>query len=178
MSGAKIFSLEGKGLKLTTAEDIEPHIQDLKSNNQVEEIKFLGNTLGVEASKALAEVLETKKTLKVYMLHQASRLHLQTILTHSTGRKPRGHLHVPSTFRNSARTLSPRQCAPHTARATHRRPLRQRFRPKHGCPARRLPLRAHTTALLISEQQRSRPRRRCPRRRCAHCSRCKEGCCA
>jgi Ran GTPase-activating protein 1 len=68
MSGAKIFSLEGKGLKLTTAEDIEPHIQDLKSNNQVEEIKFLGNTLGVEASKALAEVLETKKTLKVTVL--------------------------------------------------------------------------------------------------------------
>jgi Ran GTPase-activating protein 1 len=65
MAGTKIFSLEGKGLKLTTAGDIEPHIQELKSNDQVEEIRFLGNTLGVEASEALAKVLETKKNLKV-----------------------------------------------------------------------------------------------------------------
>jgi Ran GTPase-activating protein 1 len=65
MSGSKVFSLEGKGLKLTSAGDIEPHIQDLKTNDQVEEVKFLGNTLGVEASEALAKVLETKKNLKV-----------------------------------------------------------------------------------------------------------------
>lgn len=64
MSGNKVFSLEGKGLKLTTAEDIEPHIQDLKSNDQVEEIKFLGNTLGIGASEALAKVLEGKQNLK------------------------------------------------------------------------------------------------------------------
>jgi Ran GTPase-activating protein 1 len=67
MSGAKIFSLEGKGLKLTTAEDIEPHIQDLKSNDDVEEIKFLGNTLGIGASEALAKVLESKKKLQVWL---------------------------------------------------------------------------------------------------------------
>ncbi|KAI4708786.1 hypothetical protein J4E89_006187 [Alternaria sp. Ai002NY15] len=65
MAGAKIFSIEGKGLKLTTAEDIEPHIQDLKSNDDVEEIKFLGNTLGIGASEALAKVLESKKNLQV-----------------------------------------------------------------------------------------------------------------
>jgi Ran GTPase-activating protein 1 len=65
MSGTKVFSIEGKGLKLTTAEDIEPHIQDLKSNDQVEEVRFLGNTLGIEASEALAKVLQTKKNLKV-----------------------------------------------------------------------------------------------------------------
>lgn len=65
MSGSKIFSIEGKGLKLTSAADIEPHIQDLKTNDQVEEVKFLGNTLGVEASEALANVLKTKKNLKV-----------------------------------------------------------------------------------------------------------------
>lgn len=69
MSGTKVFSIEGKGLKLTTAEDIEPHIQDLKTNDQVEEVKFLGNTLGVEASEALAKVLGTKKILKVCILH-------------------------------------------------------------------------------------------------------------
>jgi Ran GTPase-activating protein 1 len=65
MSATKVFSLEGKGLKLTSADDIEPHIKDLKTNDEVEEIRFLGNTLGVEASEALAKVLEGKKNLKV-----------------------------------------------------------------------------------------------------------------
>ena len=59
------FSLEGKGLKLDTAADIEPHIQELKANDNVEEVRLLGNTLGIEASEALAKVLETKKTLQV-----------------------------------------------------------------------------------------------------------------
>jgi hypothetical protein len=68
MSGSKVFSIEGKGLKLTTAEDIEPHIQDLKTNDHVEEVKFLGNTLGIEASEALAKVLQTKKNLRVCAL--------------------------------------------------------------------------------------------------------------
>lgn len=65
MSGAKVFSLEGKGLKLTSAEDIEPHIQTLKENEDVEEVRFLGNTLGIGASEALAKVLQTKKKLQV-----------------------------------------------------------------------------------------------------------------
>ncbi|KAF1944153.1 ran GTPase activating protein 1 [Clathrospora elynae] len=65
MSGTKVFSIEGKGLKLTTAEDIEPHIQDLRSNDSVEEIRFLGNTLGIGASEALAKVLEGKRNLQV-----------------------------------------------------------------------------------------------------------------
>ncbi|KAK7725153.1 Ran GAP Rna1 [Botryosphaeria dothidea] len=65
MANPKIFSLEGKGLKLTTAEDIEPHIQALKDNSDVEEVVFVGNTLGIGASEALAKVLETKKSLKV-----------------------------------------------------------------------------------------------------------------
>lgn len=60
----KIFSLEGKGLKLTTAEDVEPHIADLRAND-VEEVRLLGNSLGVEACKVLGEVLATKKNLKV-----------------------------------------------------------------------------------------------------------------
>jgi Ran GTPase-activating protein 1 len=61
----KVFSLEGKGLKLTTAEDIQPHIEALKSNDDVEEIHFLGNTLGIGACEALAEVLKTKKNLQI-----------------------------------------------------------------------------------------------------------------
>lgn len=61
----KIFSLEGRGLKLDTAEDLEPHIAELRAMDDVEEVHMLGNTLGVGACKLLGEVLATKKTLRV-----------------------------------------------------------------------------------------------------------------
>jgi Ran GTPase-activating protein 1 len=61
----KVWSLEGKGLKLDTAEDLEAYIADLKSLDDVEEVRLLGNTLGVGACKLLGEVLATKKSLKV-----------------------------------------------------------------------------------------------------------------
>ncbi|KAJ4271917.1 Ran GAP Rna1 [Fusarium torreyae] len=63
-SSDKIFSLEGKSLKLDTAEDLEPHIAPLRSQD-VEEVRILGNTLGVGACKLLGEVLATKKNLRV-----------------------------------------------------------------------------------------------------------------
>jgi Ran GTPase-activating protein 1 len=63
--GLKIFSLEGKGLKLDTAADVEAHIKPLRDTEDVEEVRFLGNTLGVEACKVLGEVLKTKKSLQV-----------------------------------------------------------------------------------------------------------------
>ena len=65
MASDKVFSIEGKGLKLDSAEDVEPHIKALRENAVVEEVRLAGNTLGIEASKALGAVLETKKTLKV-----------------------------------------------------------------------------------------------------------------
>ncbi|KAI0815663.1 hypothetical protein GGR55DRAFT_629701 [Xylaria sp. FL0064] len=61
----KVFSLEGKGLKLNTAEDLEPHIGPLREMQDVEEVHVLGNTLGIGACKLLGEVLATKNTLKV-----------------------------------------------------------------------------------------------------------------
>ncbi|KAI0845622.1 RNI-like protein [Daldinia vernicosa] len=61
----KVFSLEGKGLKLDTAQDLEAHIGPLRAMDDVEEVRILGNTLGVEACKLLGEVLATKKSLKV-----------------------------------------------------------------------------------------------------------------
>ena len=63
-----VFSLEGKGLKLDTAADIEPHIKALRDMSDVEEVIFQGNTFGVEACKALGEVLATKKSLQVRWL--------------------------------------------------------------------------------------------------------------
>ncbi|CAK7263188.1 Ran GAP Rna1 [Sporothrix epigloea] len=64
MASSKIFSLEGKGLKLDTAADLEPHIASLRTMGDVEEVHLLGNTLGVGACKLLGEVLATKTTLK------------------------------------------------------------------------------------------------------------------
>jgi Ran GTPase-activating protein 1 len=61
----KVFSLEGKGLKLDTAADVEAHIKPLREMQDVQEVRFLGNTLGVEACETLGEVLKTKKTLQV-----------------------------------------------------------------------------------------------------------------
>ncbi len=61
----KVFSLEGKGLKLDTEDDLLPHIAALRDQDDVEEVRLLGNTLGVGACKLLGEVLATKKTLKV-----------------------------------------------------------------------------------------------------------------
>lgn len=66
MSSPKVFSIKGLGLKLNTAEDIQPHLDALKAlGDDVEEVHLGGNTLGIEASEALAEVLKTLKHLKV-----------------------------------------------------------------------------------------------------------------
>ncbi|RTE73768.1 hypothetical protein BHE90_011814 [Fusarium euwallaceae] len=61
----KLFTLEGKGLKLDTADDLEPHIAPLRAQDDVEEVRLLGNTLGIGACKLLGEVLATKKSLRV-----------------------------------------------------------------------------------------------------------------
>lgn len=61
----KLFTLEGQGLKLNDADDVEEHIKHLRSMHDVEEIRLLGNTLGVEACDAIAEVIATKTTLQV-----------------------------------------------------------------------------------------------------------------
>lgn len=61
----KVFSLEGKSLKLTSAEDLEPHIKELRDMEDVEEVRLLGNTLGIGACKLLGEILSTKKNLRV-----------------------------------------------------------------------------------------------------------------
>ncbi|KOS16650.1 Ran GTPase-activating protein 1 [Escovopsis weberi] len=61
----KIFSIEGKGLKLDTAADLEPHVAALRAMDDVEEVRFLGNSLGVGACKLIGEILATKKSLQV-----------------------------------------------------------------------------------------------------------------
>lgn len=63
---ATVFSIHGQGLHLNTAADIEPHLCVLRAvSKTVEEIHFGGNTIGVEASLALAKVLKELPALKV-----------------------------------------------------------------------------------------------------------------
>ena len=62
---AKVFSLRGQALKLDSAADLEKHIKPLEESADVEEVHLEGNTIGVEASEALAKILETKKSLKL-----------------------------------------------------------------------------------------------------------------
>ncbi|KAJ9482972.1 hypothetical protein VN97_g10443 [Penicillium thymicola] len=68
MAPPKVFSLEGKVLKLDSAEDMNAHIQPLIDNTDYTEIRLGGNTLGIDASKRLAEVLQTQKCLEAAYL--------------------------------------------------------------------------------------------------------------
>lgn len=63
-SSSKILSLHGKGLKLNTRADIEPYLKDLDPV-VIEEVHFGGNTIGIEASEALAEFLSKATSIKV-----------------------------------------------------------------------------------------------------------------
>ena len=71
-ASSKIFSILGKNLKANTPSELEPYLSELRELDDVEEVHFGGNSLGVEACKAIAEVLGSKKHLKVGPL----RIHL------------------------------------------------------------------------------------------------------
>jgi Ran GTPase-activating protein 1 len=61
---AHIFSLKGKALKLDTREDMEKHLAGVDPAI-IEEIHLEGNTIGVDASKALADWMAKASKLKV-----------------------------------------------------------------------------------------------------------------
>lgn len=61
---SKILSLHGKSLKLDSRADIEPYIKGIDPTI-IEEVHFGGNTIGVDAAKAIAEFLEKTTVLKV-----------------------------------------------------------------------------------------------------------------
>jgi Ran GTPase-activating protein 1 len=65
MSSPKVFSILGKGIKANSAADLEPYLTELKEMEDVEEVHFGANSLGVEACQAIADILKTKKSLKV-----------------------------------------------------------------------------------------------------------------
>ncbi|KAI9508876.1 hypothetical protein F5148DRAFT_1013063 [Russula earlei] len=60
------YSIEGLGLKLNTREDIAPYLDQIEPNiTQLEEIHLCGNTIGVGAALALAEVLKRASAIRV-----------------------------------------------------------------------------------------------------------------
>ncbi|KAI0270248.1 hypothetical protein BGY98DRAFT_1083506 [Russula aff. rugulosa BPL654] len=60
------YSIEGLGLKLNTREDIAPYLRQIEPNiTQLEEIHLCGNTIGVGAAQALAEVLTKASAIRV-----------------------------------------------------------------------------------------------------------------
>lgn len=59
----EIFSIAGKALKLTSKDDIKPHLENLTKLKAVKKIDFSGNTIGIEASAALAEAITANKSV-------------------------------------------------------------------------------------------------------------------
>lgn len=58
------FSLAGKGLKLDTAEDVAEIVKEISSLKNLQKISLVGNTLGIEASKAIANALDKHESLR------------------------------------------------------------------------------------------------------------------
>lgn len=68
VSEASEFSIAGKALKLDTTDDVKDIVDEIKSLKNLRKASFVGNTLGIEASEALATALEAQETIKVSFL--------------------------------------------------------------------------------------------------------------
>ena len=64
MSSSQTFSLANRSLKLTTREDIIPHLQPLEAPDSITLIHLNGNTVGVPASQTLATYLSKQHRLE------------------------------------------------------------------------------------------------------------------
>ncbi|KAH3682939.1 hypothetical protein WICPIJ_006093 [Wickerhamomyces pijperi] len=63
----EVYSIAGKAYKFDTVVDIQPYIDELTakaSTSTIKKLDFSGNTIGIEASKALGEVLSTLTSLE------------------------------------------------------------------------------------------------------------------
>jgi Ran GTPase-activating protein 1 len=64
-SSTSVFNIEGKGLKLDTAEDVQEFVNSILEIENLEQVTLSGNTFGVESTQAIAEALKGKNTIKV-----------------------------------------------------------------------------------------------------------------
>jgi hypothetical protein len=62
------FSISGQKLKLDSAADVAEYVKQLNKAKGLEVVNLSGNTLGLEACKAIAAALEPHQTLKVRFL--------------------------------------------------------------------------------------------------------------
>src|SRR5690554_4973088 len=65
MSSNNTFTIEGRGLKLDSAADVQEFIDTISGMDELENVILSGNTFGVEACRALAAALAKKPLLKV-----------------------------------------------------------------------------------------------------------------
>lgn len=61
---SEIYSVAGKALKLTSADDIQPYLDELSKVAICTKIDLSGNTIGVEASKALAKFISKNASVR------------------------------------------------------------------------------------------------------------------
>jgi Ran GTPase-activating protein 1 len=80
---ANVFTIKAATLKFETRDDILPYLRPLIDNPDVEEVHLSGNTYGVEACKFLAEILATKKNLKVAQFADIFSTRLRTEIPQS-----------------------------------------------------------------------------------------------
>ncbi len=66
-ANSKVFNIEGKGLKLQTAEDVQDFVDAILETEDLEQVTLSGNTFGVEAAQAIAGALKRKDTIKVHI---------------------------------------------------------------------------------------------------------------
>ncbi|KAF9101866.1 hypothetical protein BGX27_011295, partial [Mortierella sp. AM989] len=59
------FTIEGRGLKLESAADVQEFIDTIEKMDELEDVILSGNTFGVEACRALAAALAKKPLLKL-----------------------------------------------------------------------------------------------------------------
>jgi Ran GTPase-activating protein 1 len=66
MTQSVVYSIEGKSLKLNTAEDVKQFCEEIKALKGLTEIKLSGNTFGVDAAKAIAQAMRDQEELRVF----------------------------------------------------------------------------------------------------------------
>lgn len=124
-----VYSLHGSVLKFDDLASIQPYLDQLEAVSDLQEVRFGGNTLGVEACKGVADALATKKNLRVSSQHLV-RTALTVLLT-AEGGADRGllrHLHRPADQRDSGLASVPVHVDALARQPRLARPVRQRVR--------------------------------------------------
>lgn len=64
-ANASSYSIGPRNLRLNSAEDAAPIIEEMNQVQNLTEVTFSRNSVGVEAGRAFAEALKDKKALQV-----------------------------------------------------------------------------------------------------------------